>query len=678
MSSGEYALDVVLLAVVACSFGVTGLSARRALLPGWLGPPARVAETICGIAALVVVAELLGIAGALARWPFVGAAVGTAGLAAAAGRHVPRTAATEEDVPPNGRAAVAIAWVAVAVAVSRSVQSANDALHGGMLSYDTLWYHLPFAARFAQTGDLTRLHYVGNGPTAFYPANGEVVHTIGMLLFHGDVLSPVVNIAWLALALLAGWCVGRPFGVAPATMLATWLVAFMPVLGGAQAGTAGTDVAVLALLVSAIALLVHGARSRPALGIAALAAGLAVGTKLDAWAAVAGLGLLAVVLARGRRLDAGVRWTVGVAAGGAFWYVRNLATVGNPFPWFGARIDGLFTLPSTTAPTDCDRTSIAHYLPHPGFLSAHIIPQLPSALGSRWWLVVALAAAGAIAALLSRAAVLRGLGVVALVTTAAYLVTPTTAGGHDARCFSFNTRFATPALAIGLILLPLALARTRRGPLLSVLVVAFTLALTVHPSHELVALAGAFVLAGCAWFLAAGRHIVPRRASVAVAVAAGLVAVVVGRHEEQAYARFRYATATFSDPVAPIAGRLQLVRRSRIAVTGLSENYPFYGSDLTNRVEYPARRHEARFLPYTTCQGWLHALDTGGYDYVVTARESTLDSPAAAWTRRYPGARELLASAPGSTHRGTPWTWQLFRLDPARHVDPEKACTRFP
>jgi hypothetical protein len=678
MSSGEYALDIALLVVVACSFGATGLAARRALLPAWLGPPARVAETICGIAALIVVAELLGVAGALERWPFVGAALGTAGLGTVAARRFPRTGAAEDAVPPNGRATVAIAWVAAAVVVSRAVQSAVDALHGGMLSYDTLWYHLPFAARFAQTGDLTRLHYVGNGPTAFYPANGEVVHTIGMLLFHGDVLSPVVNIAWLALALLAGWCVGRPFGVAPATMLATCLVAFLPVLGGAQAGTAGTDVAVLALLVSAIALLVNGARSRAAIGVAALAAGLAAGTKLDAWAAVAGLGVLAVVLARGRRVDAGVRWTVGVAIGGAFWYARNLATVGNPFPWFGARIGGLFTLPSTTAPTDCDRTSVAHYLPHPGFLSAHVLPQLPSALGSRWWLVVALAAAGAVAALLSRTALLRGLGVVALATAAAYLVTPTTAGGHDARCFSFNTRFATPALAIGLILLPLALARTKRGPLLSVLVVTLTLALTVHPSHELAALAGAFVLAGCAGLLAANRRIVDRRAGVALVVAAGLLAALAGRHEERAYARFRYATATFSDPVAPLAGRLEHVRGSRIAVTGVSENYPFYGSDLSNRVDYPARRHEARFLAYTTCRGWLRALDTGRYDYVVTARESTLDSPAAAWTRRYPGARELLASAPGSTHRGTPWTWQVFRLDPARHLDPETACTGLP
>src|SRR5205814_39365 len=95
---------------------------------------------------------------------------------------------------------------------------------------------------------------------------------------------------------------------------------------------------------------------------------------------------------------------------------------------------------------------------------------------------------------------------------------------------------------------------------------------------------------------------------------------------------------------------------------------------LSNRVEYPARRDHARFRLYSTCRGWLAALADGRYDYVVTALESVADSPAAAWTRRYPGARELSASPPGSTHWGAHWTWQLFRLDPARRVDLEAAC----
>ncbi len=422
--------------------------------------------------------------------------------------------------PPErapARTTVVVAILAVAVALTRSLQAALDALHGGMFSFDTLWYHLPFAARFVQNGSLTHLHYVGNGPTTFYPANGELFHAVGMLLFRSDVLSPVVNVAWLGLALLAGWCVGRPYGVAPATMVATCLVAFLPVLGGAQAGTAGTDIAVLALLVAAIALFVNGLQSPAALGVAAVAAGLAAGTKLDAWSSVLALGVLAIVLARGRRLEGGLRWVIGVGVVSSFWYVRNLAAVGNPVPWFGARIGGLVSLHSTSAPADCGRTSVAHYLFDPGFLSRQLGPQLAPALGARWWLVVGLAALGTGAALCSSRPPLRGLAIVALVTAAAYLVTPATAGGPGANCFAFNTRFATPALALGLILLPLACAKLRHGPLLSVLVLAVTLGLTVHPSHALAPRAGAVVFFVVAGYLAIGARVTlprvrPRRA----------------------------------------------------------------------------------------------------------------------------------------------------------------------
>jgi hypothetical protein len=673
MSTGAYILDVVLLAVVVGSAVLTGWSTRRMLLPAWTGAPARLAESVCGAGAVIVVAELLGIVDELRRWPVVAGLVCVAAVAGVSGRRYSTAADVDAPQPPRvGRVPIAVAFLAVALVASRSLHSALDALHSGMLSFDTLWYHLPFAARFVQDASLTHLHYVGNGPTTFYPANGEVVHAVGMLLFQGDVFSPVVNVAWAALALLAGWCVGRPYGVAPATMLATCLVAFLPVMGGAQAGTAGTDIAVLALLVAAVALVVNGLGSPAALSLAAVAAGLAAGTKLDAWSIVVALGILAVVLTHGRRLGTSARWTAGVAVASGYWYVRNLATVGNPFPWFGAGI-----LSSTTAPSDCGRTSVAHYLPHPGFLSAHVIPQLTPALGARWWLVVGLAVIGTAVALLSPRPLIRGLAVVALVGAAAYLVTPATAGGHEARCFAFNTRFATPPLALGLILLPIALAARRFGPLLSVLALAFTLALTVDPSRELAPLLGTVALLAVAWFLSTGAHsALPRIANVALIVAIALLAVLGGRHEQQAYAHGRYVAATFSDPVAPIAARLLHVHDARIAVIGLSENYPLYGSDLSNRVRYPARRDGARFLPYSTCRGWLLALADGHYDYVVTARESTRASPAAAWTRHHPGARELLTSTPGETHRGAHWTWQLFRLDPVERVDPEAACRR--
>jgi hypothetical protein len=60
MSTGAYILDVVLLAVVVGSAVLTGWSTRRMLLPAWTGAPARLAESVCGAGAVIVVAELLG------------------------------------------------------------------------------------------------------------------------------------------------------------------------------------------------------------------------------------------------------------------------------------------------------------------------------------------------------------------------------------------------------------------------------------------------------------------------------------------------------------------------------------------------------------------------------------------------------------------------------------------
>src|SRR5579862_6792223 len=408
MTAGAYVLDVLLLAVVVCSAALVGWSVRRGVLPSWSGAPARLVECIAGIAALILIGELLGAVDAFRRATLIAAAVCAAVGSLVISSHYRSAVPPLPSPPRSGRMPVALAAVTVAIVVSRSLQSALDAFHAGMGSYDTLWYHLPFAARFVQDGSLLHLQYVGNGPTTFYPANGELVHAVGMLLFRGDLLSPVVNIGWFALAMLAGWCVGRPYGVAPATLVATCLVTFLPAMGAAQAGSAGTDVAVVALLVSAVAVLVNGPHSTAALGVASLAAGLAAGTKLDAWAPALALGAVAVTVRRGHRVGTALRWVIGVASTSGFWYIRNLIAVGNPFPWFGRFV----SLPTTTAPTDCGSTSVAHYLGDGGFWSSHLLPQLPTALGARWWLVVGLAVAGVGAGLISTRPRARGLALV--------------------------------------------------------------------------------------------------------------------------------------------------------------------------------------------------------------------------------------------------------------------------
>ena len=63
---------------------------------------------------------------------------------------------------------------------------------------------MPFAAHIAQTGSVTELLFTD--PLYlnwFYPQNSELLHADGLLLLGNDFLSPLLNLAWLGLALLA-------------------------------------------------------------------------------------------------------------------------------------------------------------------------------------------------------------------------------------------------------------------------------------------------------------------------------------------------------------------------------------------------------------------------------------------------------------------------------------------
>ena len=108
----------------------------------------------------------------------------------------------------------AAALAAVSLVVAEWAPGTVEAYRTGMNTIDTIWYHMPFAAQFAQSGSITSLQNINNdNVVAFYPASSEVVHAVGIVLLGNDLLSPIVNLGWLAMALLAGWCIGLRFGV---------------------------------------------------------------------------------------------------------------------------------------------------------------------------------------------------------------------------------------------------------------------------------------------------------------------------------------------------------------------------------------------------------------------------------------------------------------------------------
>src|SRR5436305_15253812 len=119
MSTGAYLLAVALLCVLVGSLAFTGVTVRQTLLPGWSGPPARVAEAVVALTVLIVLAELLGSVDGFERWPLILAVAAFASVAGEVRRRFGAVAATPvervaHEAPSRGGAVpVVIAAVAI-------------------------------------------------------------------------------------------------------------------------------------------------------------------------------------------------------------------------------------------------------------------------------------------------------------------------------------------------------------------------------------------------------------------------------------------------------------------------------------------------------------------------------------------------------------------------------------
>jgi hypothetical protein len=687
---GRWLLGVALLAAIATALAVGARAVRRRFLPELDGPTAVLADAVLAVSALVLLAEALGVAGLLEAAPLVagaialgaggvalerrgarggadagsgagGEAAGAVAASGAGGEAAGAVAVSGADGEAPGAVAAsgsrplgaALTWVSfagAALVVAAWARRALVSLDLGVGGVDSLWYHLPFAARFAREGSITEIPYVDlEFLTAFYPANVELLHAVGFVLFGTAALSPLLSLAALALGLLAGWCAGRPFGVAPATLLATALALGVPALFESQAGEAKNDVAALAFLLAAAALLL-AARPRPAtLALAGAAAGLALGTKLSFLAPVAALLLAAAWI--GRRHAAA--FAAGAAATGGLWYVRNLLATGNPLPWLGP-------LPQPAeARSEHTATPLADYLLDADAWGEHFLPALDGVLGPLWPATVALAAAGAIAAIVKGPPAVRALGLVALTAAAAYVVTPSSAAGPEGRPvgFGLNVRYAIPALLLGLCLLPIAVRRAWAAGVAAALA-ALLLVTQLAPDsvwaveHRRKAIA--LLVAG---LVAAALLARLRRRGPALAALA-LVAVAVLWPLERDFLRQQY-TATLLPytswqdfAMTPVYAWADEQDGARIAVTGTTGSFfqfPLHGRELQNRVQLLGRRGDhGSFTPIRDCAtlrrqvaGYTHAVVTPYLDIWDPYRP--LPAPELACLRMS-GAREVLRS----------------------------------
>jgi hypothetical protein len=496
VSAGSYIFSAALLVVLALSLGFSAVCLRRRLMPAWEGAPAHLVEAIVGVALLIWISELLGLFSLLYAGMLVAAAVvlaaavafgprvlsGRGGAGASLGFSPKKSAAVrdcgrgeKEDAavprhPPSppraGGWLTAVAVGVVALVFAHWGLTAKDALGRGVFNFDSLWYHLPFAVEMAHSHSVTGLHYTETIFTNwFYPQNGELLHADGILLTGRDTLSLFLNFGWLAIAFLAAWCVGRPYGRGPLTVVAAGILLECHTLVVREPGAAKNDLMAAALLLAAIAILVNADR-RPGwpLAAAGLAVGMAVGTKSTALAMAAALTVAVILLApTGRRWAAAGWWFAAALAGGGYWYLRNLVISGNPLPQLEHL--GPISLPHPERLQEGRPDfSIVHYATDSGVWSKYFEPGLHQAFGALWPLVIVAAIAGGLTALLwGRTRVLRWMGGVALFGMLAYVFTPLSAAGAEGAPvgFAINIRYAIPALLAGLTLLPLAFGRSR-------------------------------------------------------------------------------------------------------------------------------------------------------------------------------------------------------------------------
>jgi hypothetical protein len=588
----------------------------------------------------------------------------------------------------------------VAITVFTWAVTTKHALDRGIFNFDSLWYHLPFAVNMVQTHSVVSIDHVETVFTNwFYPQNSELLHGVGILLTGRDTLSLFLNFGWLAMAFLAAYCVGRPYGRGALTTVAAAILLACHTLVVRDPGAAKNDLAAAALLLASIAILVeawaqgenalvpgmreetrsHRGMEHWAVAAAGLAAGLAAGTRVTGLAMAAALTLAVVVLApRGRRLGAFGWWFLPALAGGAFWYLRNLLVAGNPIPEVEKL--GPISLPHPERLQEGrPNFDIAHYANDTGVWRHYFAPDLHEAFGALWPLIVFGAAAAALLALLhGRDRIVRWMGAVALFGLLAYLFTPLSAAGAEGEPvgFGINIRYVIPALLAGIVLVPLDRwldGRRARWGLLAALVLLFLVTNrpddALHDSARVFALAFVVVAVGVPALLLYARSRSTSAALVTAAVGGLLVAVVaIGYPLQRHYLEGRFANTGSKEEQIPGMDLDKAYRwargidHARIGLAGTTAGfagYGFYGTDLTNHLTYlGVEGPHGAYNAIPSCAAFRAAVNAADLDYLVTAPflnflhpGNPIPSPEARWLRGEQAVQPILREGPVAVWR---------------------------
>ena len=644
LSFGRYLLGWLVILGVGGALVAAAVAARRAVV-GWTGAPARLVEAVVALAIVTGTSFVLGGLHAFSGWPLalglIGVSIAVRGLAHRAGPAV-RPLSSDE----ARRSRFVERWVAVAALAIVGAQWISHtawALGHGMTEGDTLWYHGVFASRFIQVGRLDIFPDIGASAQGFFPANSQMYHALAFFPFDRDLLSPTLNLVFAALAVLAAYCIGRRRGLGALCVTASAVVMGLPAVVGTHPGQGTNDFLCATFLLVAIALIVEGGVQPVPLALAGVAAALSVGTKLTVAFPLAVLTVAIIGIAvRRRNGRLIIAWLVPLAAFGAFWFLRNWLRADNPLPWYDLHL-GPLHLPIRSRLAD--NASIADHLFERDVWDRIWRPGLHQAFGSAWPVLIAAPAVAALAMVgRGRRSGERVAGAVTIAAGIGYVVMPFTMELGGA-AFAATARYASPALLLGLVMVPIALRIDRRGLLVRsaisfaalVVIVMNAVAPNVdrfapwrYPDRFLAVVIVAVVIAGIGFGRIGGR---PARYLLVAPVL--LVLVVGGFFVQRDFSTHRYAVGA-GLRLDHIDEYLSGHRPGRVVPFATIQFYPFLGPSFANDVvvlEPPPASGNGNGA-VVRCHKWERALRRADPRYVIDGGEFVpVERPDASWFR---------------------------------------------
>ena len=192
MTPAVYLAGLARLGLLALGVGLTVRNLHRHKLAQLHGAIGALATSITALAFLLGLAQLLGVVGLLSYWPLTISSWIVALVSRFAWGAPPRPTSTEvvEQRPQRGRWLGAFALVVVAVwsmGIARSYQV-------GVVDVDSMRYHLPIAANFAQHHQLTDLYYLELDHLATVaPSNSELLNSVTMSITFWSMSTTVIQ-----------------------------------------------------------------------------------------------------------------------------------------------------------------------------------------------------------------------------------------------------------------------------------------------------------------------------------------------------------------------------------------------------------------------------------------------------------------------------------------------------